>query len=123
MPALDCRIIPARSISLWETISASLGVSRRTGRKYRDNRMEPRWIVNGRASANLCSAAILCLGRARPALADGRRHIRFMHGWQRPGANPDTANGHSTGRPLPRVLILYGSERLLSPPISVFKQG
>ena len=33
MPALDWRIMPARSISLWETISASLGVSRRTGRK------------------------------------------------------------------------------------------
>ena len=33
MPAASCRIMPARSISRCETISASFGVSRRIGRK------------------------------------------------------------------------------------------
>src|SRR5260370_30258158 len=31
--------MPARSISRWDTISASLGVSRRMGKKYRESRM------------------------------------------------------------------------------------
>ena len=39
MPALDWRIMPLRSISWCETISASFGVSRRTGRKKRERRM------------------------------------------------------------------------------------
>src|SRR5579864_3409935 len=34
MPALDWRIMPAWSIRRCETISASLGSSRKTGRKY-----------------------------------------------------------------------------------------
>src|SRR5271165_522886 len=41
MPALDCRIIPARSISRCETIWASLGFSRNKGRKYSESRIEP----------------------------------------------------------------------------------
>src|SRR6516162_8765268 len=41
MPALDCRIIPARSISRCETIWASLGFSRNKGRKYSERRIEP----------------------------------------------------------------------------------
>src|SRR5215469_12550806 len=40
MPAASCRIMPARSISRWDAISASLGVSRKLGRKYRDRRMK-----------------------------------------------------------------------------------
>src|SRR5205085_12624444 len=39
MPAASCRIMPARSISRCETISASFGFSFRMGRKNRDNRM------------------------------------------------------------------------------------
>src|SRR5579864_8745995 len=39
MPAASCRIMPARSISLCETISASFGVSRKIGRKKRDRRI------------------------------------------------------------------------------------
>ena len=39
MPAASCLIMPARSIRRWEIISASLGVSRRIGKKYRDSRM------------------------------------------------------------------------------------
>src|SRR6267142_5748264 len=39
MPAVSCRIMPARSISRCETISASFGFSFRMGRKNRDNRM------------------------------------------------------------------------------------
>src|SRR3954462_10543379 len=39
MPAASCRIMPARSISRCETISASFGFSCRMGRKNRDNRM------------------------------------------------------------------------------------
>src|ERR1700686_3084125 len=39
MPAASCRIMPARSISRCETISASFGFSLRMGRKNRDNRM------------------------------------------------------------------------------------
>src|SRR4029077_548570 len=39
MPAASCRIMPARSISRCETISASFGFSFRIGRKNRDNRM------------------------------------------------------------------------------------
>src|SRR6266516_6647514 len=39
MPAASWRIMPARSMSRCETISASLGVSRRIGRKYRERRM------------------------------------------------------------------------------------
>src|SRR6201996_2817517 len=39
MPAASCRIIPARSISRCDTISASFGFSFRMGRKNRDNRM------------------------------------------------------------------------------------
>src|ERR1700733_6371032 len=34
--------MPARSISRWEAISASFGVSRRLGRKNRERRMESR---------------------------------------------------------------------------------
>src|SRR6516162_9635180 len=41
MPALDWRIIPARSISRCETICASLGFSRKTGRKYLESRIKP----------------------------------------------------------------------------------
>src|SRR5205823_7769522 len=41
MPALDWRIIPARSISRCETICASLGFSRNNGRKYSESRIEP----------------------------------------------------------------------------------
>src|ERR1051325_5222565 len=40
MPAASWRIMPARSISRSETISASFGVSRRIGRKKRERRME-----------------------------------------------------------------------------------
>src|ERR1700730_652268 len=39
MPADSCPTMPARSIRRWEAISASLGVSRSSGKKYRDNRM------------------------------------------------------------------------------------
>src|SRR4051794_17716833 len=39
MPAASWRIMPARSISRCETISASFGFSFRMGRKNRDNRM------------------------------------------------------------------------------------
>ncbi|MDT4869723.1 hypothetical protein FQZ97_1047690 [compost metagenome] len=39
MPADCCRIIPARSINLWETISASFGFSFRMGKKYCDRRI------------------------------------------------------------------------------------
>src|SRR4029453_3979313 len=39
MPAASCPIMPARSISRGETISASFGFSFRMGRKNRDNRM------------------------------------------------------------------------------------
>src|SRR3954453_12268070 len=39
MPAASWRIMPARSISRCETISASFGFSFRIGRKNRDNRM------------------------------------------------------------------------------------
>src|SRR5258706_152665 len=41
MPALDWRIIPARSINRCETICASLGLSRSTGRKYSERRIKP----------------------------------------------------------------------------------
>src|SRR6516225_2404202 len=45
MPALDCRIIPARSINRCETIWASLGFSRNKGRKYSESRIEPHpWV-------------------------------------------------------------------------------
>src|SRR3954453_2135860 len=39
MPAAVCRTRPARSISLWLTIWASAGLSLRTGRKARDQRI------------------------------------------------------------------------------------
>src|SRR5271167_1699006 len=39
MPAASCRIMPARSISRCETISASFGFSLRIGRKNRDSRI------------------------------------------------------------------------------------
>src|SRR5712691_5917470 len=39
MPEASCRTMPARSMRRWETISASLGVSRRIGKKYRESRM------------------------------------------------------------------------------------
>src|SRR5262245_54945713 len=39
MPALDWRIIPARSISRCDTICASLGFSRSSGRKYSERRI------------------------------------------------------------------------------------
>src|SRR6185437_2897062 len=39
MPAASCRIMPARSISRCDTISASFGFSLRMGRKNRDSRM------------------------------------------------------------------------------------
>src|SRR5664279_4687053 len=39
MPAASCRIMPARSISRCETISASFGVSREIGRKKRVRRI------------------------------------------------------------------------------------
>src|SRR5271166_198377 len=45
MPALDWRIIPARSIRRCETICASLGFSRSNGRKYSERRIEPHpWV-------------------------------------------------------------------------------
>src|SRR5438067_12988702 len=43
MPAASWRVSPARNMRRWETISASFGVSRVMGRKYRDRRMLP-WI-------------------------------------------------------------------------------
>src|SRR6516164_9003261 len=39
MPAASCRIIPARNIRRCDTISASLGVSRKIGKKNRERRM------------------------------------------------------------------------------------
>src|SRR5205807_4194997 len=42
MPAEDWRIMPARSISRCETICASLGFSRISGKKYWERRMAPR---------------------------------------------------------------------------------
>src|SRR5262249_9414735 len=65
MPAASCRIMPARSISRCETISASFGFSFRMGRKNRDNRMgfgsgvsgetgdavKPDWVVKHKAGA------------------------------------------------------------------------
>ena len=38
-PAPTCRISPARTISLWETASASAGGSRSVGRKYSESRV------------------------------------------------------------------------------------
>src|SRR5215218_9318196 len=52
MPAASCRIMPARSISRCETISASFGFSFRIGRKNRDNLMTAlrnQWDVGGDA--------------------------------------------------------------------------
>jgi hypothetical protein len=39
MPAASCRIMPARSISRCEAISASFGVSFKIGKKKRDRRI------------------------------------------------------------------------------------
>src|SRR5882757_6651005 len=39
MPDASWRTMPARSIRRWDTISASLGVSRRIGKKYFESRM------------------------------------------------------------------------------------
>ena len=39
MPDASCRTMPALSINRWDTISASLGVSRRMGKKYLESRM------------------------------------------------------------------------------------
>src|ERR1700752_2103892 len=44
MPAASWRNMPARSINRCETISASLGVSRRIGRKKRDRRIGRQWL-------------------------------------------------------------------------------
>jgi hypothetical protein len=41
------RTIPARRISRWDTISASLGVSRRIGKKYRERRIDYRSVCIG----------------------------------------------------------------------------
>src|SRR3979411_611806 len=52
MPAASWRIIPARSISRCEAISASFGVSRRIGRKKRDRRMGIRLAECGRRGSS-----------------------------------------------------------------------
>src|SRR5579864_6649613 len=57
MPALDCRIMPARSISRCEAICASLGFSRISGRKYWERRIAPRprhWRRQSRQAARPC---------------------------------------------------------------------
>src|SRR5215467_114328 len=60
MPALDWRIIPARSISRCETICASLGFSRSSGRKYSLRRInftrETRW-ANSRQDNPTCPSS------------------------------------------------------------------
>src|SRR5690242_3928124 len=43
MPALVCRIMPARSMRRWEAICASAGVSFSVGRKARDRRKADSW--------------------------------------------------------------------------------
>src|SRR5690348_12075828 len=54
MPALDCRIMPARSIRRWETICASLGFSRSVGMKNWDRRITI--LLNGETRATLGKA-------------------------------------------------------------------
>src|SRR6185295_16205162 len=58
MPAAVCRTSPARSISLWLTIWASAGLSLRTGRNARDQRMAPR-----------CNGSVATGNRASPVTA------------------------------------------------------
>src|ERR671918_281721 len=96
MPAASCRIMPARSISRCETISASFGFSFRMGKKNRDNRMglssedsgemadavKPDWPVKHKAGAGqnaakrasflrlrLASGHLMTIGAAMPTLS------------------------------------------------------
>src|SRR5271169_5827097 len=82
MPAASCRIIPARSISLWDAISASFGVSRRMGRKYRERRMksqssrrnDPRFGADMDRGPQKAATAVELQGPMR--LANGARRVR-----------------------------------------------
>src|SRR5215472_17592413 len=67
MPALDCRIIPARSISRCETICASLGFSRNRGRKYWESRIETNHGIGRRT-----------LGKTQPAVYRQRRRLAMV---------------------------------------------
>jgi hypothetical protein len=60
--------MPARSMSWWETISASFGVSRRTGRKKRVRRMGG---VSVDGSVRLREVAIIAI--AEPTEANSLR--------------------------------------------------
>src|SRR4051794_31722723 len=62
--------MPARSISRWETISASLGSSRRIGRKYRESLMA---IVLGGCAGRLSDVRLID-PRGSPLKAPLRRY-------------------------------------------------
>src|SRR3569623_1923228 len=67
----DCwRIMPARNISRWETISASLGFSLRMGTKKRDRRMAD----SGTVETPLTQA------ESTVFVKDGSVHSRFAAG-------------------------------------------
>src|SRR6516164_4598955 len=74
MPALDWRIIPARSISRCETICASLGFSRSNGRKYSERRIGSRLLevaAQSREQAGDCPP--------RVPVDERRRRLRKIH--------------------------------------------
>src|SRR6185295_15788760 len=75
MPADSCRIMPARSISRWETISASFGVSRRIGRKKRDRRIQTLKNRVGRSGAAVKADRTRKYKRNK-GLGGGRRRCR-----------------------------------------------
>ena len=85
MPAASCRIMPARSISRCETISASFGVSRRIGRKKRDRRIG---CLENRVG---CSGAAVKADRTR-------KYKRTKGLAALPRSKPDVARARMTSR-------------------------
>src|SRR5271168_4297376 len=75
MPALDWRIMPARSISRCETICASFGFSRSSGRKYSERRIDPH---PGDRAAHSRQENGACLSTRRPVRGSGSLTTNFL---------------------------------------------
>src|SRR5205807_6009171 len=80
MPALDCRIIPARSISRCETICASLGFSRNNGRKYSESRIEPHPKLGCRTLGNTGEPVHRGATGGTPKIT-AQKYNKYLHPW------------------------------------------
>src|SRR5262249_3719219 len=115
MPLATCRIIPARTRSLWLTTSASAGSSRSVGARYEERRRTAALIARDDRHCQRAGGAARRPGPHR-AHDSRRRLVRLVLALERqPAVPPRGAGGHGHRDEARLADLLLGDARLLGP--------